>query len=890
MITTSNDAFMRLMNQCDIYLDNSLISKEQIIQRYMEFFSSMFNEPSHSLSVAQHTGSVCFDGVSLLFAAVGALALNVTDNNDVIRSLENEDMVLYKKQRHLWRGFAKHIQKSDLSPSAYVASGFENAEFAVLEQPSHLSTRDYVPRNLWNRIAPYKGASTRTDGRGIRRTRSNRNDFISYLFDIPTVSIPSVIGVSAVIVTDRESFRHIADGVRVEYGDGKSIGLLDLVTASYYTSHLEEHQYGPNPAKTEPILKVTSRISAARDLVLDKSGNKTVGFMVVGTKSVTSGSSELSELLDRQSLKFSILTASVNSTIAQEIIEAKKDASIFVCTKEFLLQHSGLPKAENPLISELDCQIENILNNDVSIVPVEGGCSWQELRAMKNALLAIRQSDIRSEEKDDFIITAHTLTNLALTAVFPLNRLNHALERGAFNSRATPPSIKLHTLWESAGSPTELTDQFLVVADTVDRLYHSVLSTCPKYDFLIDLINQYAGQRIALVVPKLYYVDLLKMDNAIRAQCATIVTANRFNQSEQYDLIIVTGDFAGTQFNPLKCRSASNISVLLYDGEIQYFRYKKRQADAYEKAINVRLGIGGPHETNDDESIETGAADDVLSIVVGDSDLERYIEKVTLLDVYSFAKKVSDDSNNTAHSTDVYAVGRFINGKQIMFTRYYHAVVFDEIQKTVVEKEVDSLRAGDIIIFAKRDDYTKNMVDYVYDQLQRTGRFSDSLLDATSKAHYWKVALREYKETNDLSYREVAKQLNAYGLSIQEVSVRQWLIQESHIIGPREENTLTQIANLTRDTFLLENPHTYFEACEIVRKQRKKILKLIGKAIGDKLSGLAPTEDELLGTIFDNVDNLSEILELDDVSVLDKPVSLPTTFANRPIKPMEAML
>ena len=177
MITTNKHAFLRLMNQCDIYLDDLLISQERIIQKYMEFFTSALNEPSHALSVVQHPGSVCFDAVSFLIAALGCWALNDTANDDVIRSFEHGQMVLWSggqnKQRYLWRGFAKQINES------FVASHFEDAEYAVLEQPSNHSAINYEPRNRWNLISPYQGVSTRTDGRGIRRTRSNRNDFIS---------------------------------------------------------------------------------------------------------------------------------------------------------------------------------------------------------------------------------------------------------------------------------------------------------------------------------------------------------------------------------------------------------------------------------------------------------------------------------------------------------------------------------------------------------------------------------------------------------------------------------------------------------------------------------------------------------------------------------------
>jgi hypothetical protein len=888
MTITNKQAFLRLMDKCDIYFEDSLISKERIVQKYAEFIASSFGEHTHSLSVAQHTGSVCFDVVSFLIAALGCLALNETDNDEVVRSFEDGQIVLLSgdkiKERCLWHGFVKKGNSSD-----FEVSDFDDAEYAVLEQPS-ISTKKYVPRNRWNRISPYNGTSTRTDGRGLRRAKSNRNEFISYLFEVPIASIPSVVGVSTVIVTDREVFRRIADGVRVEYGEGKSIGLLDLVTVSYYTSNLEEHQYGANPAKTEPSLKITSRISAARDLVLDKSGNKTIGFMVIGTDTVASGNSELTELLERKSLKFSMLTSSIDSDVAQKIIESQNEASIFVCTKEFLLQHSEFPKMKNSVTTELNSQIENIINNDVSLIAVEGMCSWQEIKTLKNALFTIKRSDIRSEEKDDFIVTAQALINLILTAVFPLECLNKALECAEFvsRSRAIAPLTKLSELWRLADKPTELIDQFLIVADIIDRLYHSVWTACPKYDALLDLLGKYADKRIAIVVPKAYYVDMLKLNDSINKKCAAIVTANRFNGSERYDAVIAVGDFSGSHFNPLKCRAASDILILLYDGEERSFRYKKRKADLYEKNINARLSLETDGE-EEDEPIDDSEFDDVAFIVAEDSNLNQYINTITSFDVCSFAQRMSGYSGN-APASEVYAVGHFLSGEQILFTRYYQAVVFDEEGETIEEKDVDSLQPGDTVVFAKRDDNTKNMVDYIYEQLHKVGRLSDKVLDATEKAQYWKLALREYKDIHGLSYRDLVKRLRGFGSSIQEVSVRQWLIEESHIVGPREENTLVQIANLTQDPFLLKSPHAYFEACEIVRKQRKNILKLIEKAIVDRFRGFVPTDDKLLGFIFENVEALSETLDLEYVSVLDKPVSVPFNFTNRPINDTEVRL
>jgi hypothetical protein len=325
---------------------------------------------------------------------------------------------------------------------------------------------------------------------------------------------------------------------------------------------------------------------------------------------------------------------------------------------------------------------------------------------------------------------------------------------------------------------------------------------------------------------------------------------------------------------------------LLYNGETRLFIHKKREADAYEKSVNIRLKI--ETDTKEDDGMaDEFDSDDVAVIIADDIDLENYITAITAFDIHSFAGKISAYSGNMP-TTEVYAVGHFTTGERIFFTKYYQAVVFDVDAGSVTEKDVDSLSVGEIIVFVKRDDNTKNMVDYIYDELQRSGKFSAKILDATEKAGYWKLALLEYKDTHNLSYRDLAKRLCELGLSIQEVSIRQWLIDESRIIGPREENTLLQIANLTQDPFLLGETSAFFTACEVVRKQRRNILKLIGKAINDKLSGHVPTDDKLLEFIFENVDILSETLELDDVFITDKPVSLPAAFTNRPINETEA--
>ena len=69
-------------------------------------------------------------------------------------------------------------------------------------------------------------------------------------------------------------------------------------------------------------------------------------------------------------------------------------------------------------------------------------------------------------------------------------------------------------------------------------------------------------------------------------------------------------------------------------------------------------------------------------------------------------------------------------------------------------------------------------------------------------------------------------------------------------------------------------------SCAEVRHDRRKILDLIAKAIGDKLSGNLPPEGRVLSVVYDNVDSLSETMELDNISELSESVNIGVGLAN----------
>lgn len=167
------NVLIRLTEKCDIFFEGSLISKERIIKNYADFFAASLSGEDRSVSVALHTGSVCFDIVSLITTALGCIYIDDAANEDIIESLQIGDFVLYgqkRRERHIWRGFA---DKDRLIVSDEIK---EKCQYAVLEQPTKLS-KTFVPKQSWHLITPYNGESRVTDGRGIRKQTANRNNF-----------------------------------------------------------------------------------------------------------------------------------------------------------------------------------------------------------------------------------------------------------------------------------------------------------------------------------------------------------------------------------------------------------------------------------------------------------------------------------------------------------------------------------------------------------------------------------------------------------------------------------------------------------------------------------------------------------------------------------------
>lgn len=872
---TANNLISTILDKCDIYYEDALVSKENIIECYIKFFDNVFAGEKHSVNFALHTGSICFDIISVVAVTLGCLSYNLWPNDDIISRFQIGDMVMYENKRYRWKGL------EDGNGIKYMVLG-QDAKGKNGELIRKVSFKRY--KHL---VKPYYGTSSLTDGRGVRKSKTNREEFLSHIFNIPIADVPSLINVAVVIVSNRGDFSEICKHLSIVYGEKKRIGLLDIVPAAYYTGQ-EEIQFGTNPTKAIPVLKIAGKMSVARDLVLDKYGNKVVGLLVNGVHYLTENSSELADLLRRKSLCFVHIALLLNVDASDHILDMYEEANLFACTKGYLSKSAGEIKCVNSFTVELEKQIDNIVNNTVSSISVPGGWTWDEYRRIKNTLLLIRQSNWISEQKNEFILSAHGLLNLLTTSVFSMCQMENTVASLKIGATVLSPKERIDKLRDIADKASAAKELCIAVINDIEEKYYEFMNQSPKALAIKEYLAKHSGRKIAIVVPKAYYAEMLVMTSVLKDNDDSVicVTANRFDATHEYESVLVVGDINGKKFNPFQCHSAKNIDILLYECENKSFGYQKKKKDKSEKRLNSKIcGIGYNEENSEDIYFDN----EEEYIVQEFLDLEEYIEKLNVLDIGRFVESGIVSNSNSPISA-VKHVGVFVTGERIFFSKYYTVVVFDYEAGSVTEKAVDKLLPGDFLVFTRRDDYTKNIVDFVYEKLLETGKLSGKVIAASEKTEYWKDALRRYKMRGNYTYSDIAKKMRKIGSSLQEATVRSWLVEDSHIVGPRDVETMGYIAEVTQDVKILNDINGYFEACRIVRRERRTILELIGKAINNKLSGHIPQEGSVLEVVYNNVDNLSETLELENVIELSESVNVSINLVNKPITEAEVLM
>lgn len=862
-----------VLEKCDIMLNGQIVSKELLMQSFALFLSKTVEKRKHNVGIVMHTGSICFDVLAITYATIINLISNKTGSEEIIESIKCGEVILYgekKKERYVYDGKVEggHISK-DYSGKKYIKLLQSNGKVF------------YVPEKRWHLVEPYNGDSQRLDGRGIRKKNTNRDDFFVEVLGYQRENVPSITDTSSVIVLPRDRADMLVKGISLQFGQ-KKIKLLELVTASYYTEE-DEYCYGGNTGKNEPVLKLAGKISVTRKLLYSRQGNSHIGLMVLGKESISRGITELPELINRKSLQYVYLCSSMDMEFSLELLRENEEVEVFVCTKDFLLENNKKePEAHNEYTYELFRQVETVIEKDNEVAFIQDApVVWEDYVLFKKNLLWIKRNDFVSREKDDFIVHSHSLMNLFITAIFSMQVLSRAKEREVID--ISTPQEKMTQLEKWCNElPEYVKEKAQEVLRILNLTYEKLLLGTGKESWLNEFLTKNENKKIALVVPKAYYATIIRAGSTSSGRFTSnviITTPGRFDDTDVYDVIVVVGDVDGKRFNIFRCYSAPKIITLLYQVETKAYHYKKKCAEKNIYYLQNRSTIKVEMAEELEEVEETKEI-----IFEADNEINAYIAS---LDSFVDTRRlvVGHAGGNYNVNAEIVAIAVFSDESRAYFSKNYKGYVFDENTGNVKEEGPLSFCEGDSIVFTKNNNETKDIVDSVLNHLIQDGKVSESVVAVYNKSKLWKEELIGYMREEHISMKEVANRMIKNGISVQEPTICRWLDEDAHTVGPRSVNSIAQIGMLVGNEELSKNAESYFEACREIRSIRRQILEQVGQAIIGKLSGKNPDAGIEYAAIYDRVDSLAEILQIERMIFVESII--PMNMANRPVQIQE---
>lgn len=853
-----------ILDKCDICYNKEVISRETVIHAFKSYLSSSVSKERHNTGLILHTGSVCFDVVLVVFAAISNMIFNSINADDILDSLAVGDIVVYSGSSHGNYIYMGHEELGGINH--IVLRGEKKGDRLLLAPPN------------WHKIVPFFGESKTLGRRGARKKKSIRDLFFIDVLGYDKNNIPSMIDTSTIIMMPRERADDIIHNTTLSFGDNETT-LLELITASFFSDN-NEYPYGGNLGKTEPVLKFTGRMSAARRLLFEREQKRNIGFIITDGTLIDRSYSELPEIIQRRSVQYVYISAGIDSISALEYMNQYEKMTVFACTRDTLGQHCE-QCVNNEYTADLQKQIGAILRKKIENITFEGPISRKDYRSLKIELQILKNTPYDSDYKKDFVIQAYSLLNLFMTAVFPLLTLERTAEEE--NLKTVSPEHRLATLRDwMKGFPERESELAQSIVHRLETVYLNVAEESAKTVYLKEYLKEHSMDRIALVVPKAYYETVLRacgyIDMMQYGGTLEITTPNRFDSSGIYDAVIAAGNLAGSKFDIFRCKAAESVKVLLYDAELSQFKRNKVRANEEEKAISSRSHMKALSDSYEKDDVEESIAEaEELDRI--DQEIEEFTAVTSERYVSRYAEQLCS-TNRTSPITETIAIASFDNDEKVFFSKMYKAYVFCQDKGTVTEKSVQDLNVGDSIVFTRSTEETKDIVDEVLKEIVLK-RFGIEEYLTYEKSKVWKEALIRHMKKTGLTPRRIAEAMIKNGVEVQEQTVVSWLDKDSHTVGPRKMDSIQQIGLLVENERLFDKAEEYYDACREVRKMRRTIMDSIGEAILLKLAGKKPTANTLVADVYDRVDTVTTLLRLESIVFIKKNV--PSAMINRPI-------
>lgn len=856
-----------VFNAISILFDGNNLTEMENLYNYGEYICDLLDgDAKHTTSLLLHTGSEYYQVVAIVLSALNVLLNNNTDLDDLLQSLQEGDLLLVDGQRVKFLG---------VKDGSLCGLGFSvGKKYFCMETGNGSKTSCTLEQVKNHNISRYQGEAAGLGGKGIKSTLEERKKFICAFREFKDRSnVSTEINSSIAVIVDRDFAECVYKNVSIQYKNC-TVSLSKLVTAAYVSDN-DSYQLGNNPGKEEPVIKFYSKVSSCRDDIVEDKRHRFKTCIVCNGKDWVSNS-EIHDIVDRKSLHIAMLLGRTHYTEYKKWLQDEQ-YKLYALVPEIVIKPEQTQKVIFNTRKEYPQELNIWASHQISSRTIDSELTFENVITVKQKLLKIKEESLPSETKDIFLMSAYFLLNLSRTSFFPSKYCDKA-----FDSHIIPWKIsdKFRQLGEFIATLSgEMKDIATKVFDFVKDIISKLYDANPKGQYLLSKIQAHSVKY--LISPKAYYrsllelwLDELRIPSNIRPQ---LITPNELHSSAQnYRDILFSSPIIDNFFNPFAELNYSSGEVMCYSYEIFAERKLRKAALLGSRQIHDRNSLQYDFNTSfeEDKSFNNVEQDNNMEAVETyfDSEMEKMSKELQ----FQNARRYVSDSHASGDGTlRVEKIVGFASGAVGFFTKYYKAYVVRN--DSIYEVGQEDLRVGDSIVFTKETE-NKDIVDSILKQLFETTLSNSDLHKQYLLSLYWKAKLKTYMAKENVNYREFAKQLNRAGCVKHEVTVRSWLYEESHIVGPFDQADYDAMDSIVHFEYSTEDIK---KACDAIRSLRRRVLGLLAKAIIRRMASVEA--DPIWDSVLANAENLSQIEQISSIDSEEGEKYISLNLINKPI-------
>ncbi len=796
-----------------IYFNNQKLTNSKYYQDNINVLNYIMNEKSNNLVINYKNRYL--SSIYLLHIAIKSYLNNtLNQKNHIFKNINKGSLLFYE---------GKIVIFNDKNEQ-YITLGYKDK-----------TDKEYLPIKYTYKLIPYNGDSkVKSMGPGSKsksfKTKKVLSEFnLANLDDMTGIISDSTL----IILPCKDDIYNLVNNIEIR-SSSSTFKFTDLFPCSYISSTGTEFNFPGNYSSQNNLLKFTTNISSAFEIIRSDKSIKNV--IIMNDYPIYKYINDLERILNRKRIEsVNIITSNSNISNILDLPNIEY-INIYSWSKDILLTYFDDFKNQS---QKEQLWMGQLINKNISSILIDSDLS-NLIPATRKLLYYISKYDFDVSIKNLFIMSSYSLLKILESTPFPLKLLEENIS--ILNLNLMPPVQRLNnikSLIENINVDTELHILFNDIISNFEKIIDNLYDSNAKFNTLMKIISSYKHKEFTTDTPvillqKQYESIILKKILKSRNINLQVISAEKFNDSKIFKNVLIFGFYDLKYIDILNQNNLISVTLYLYDSEQSKYNYYINKINSVKNDIERKNKIydlleinpvGSVLEVNnlDASTINYGNTDDSINEYIANYKFDINISEV----ISSISTKQNTNNHKKEHVTSFIISN---NDEYILCTKNASTYTIDWANKKVKKKKLSDAQVSDWFLFV--DDYLNEEGELILNVIQKLlelNLLDPSYLDYYKLTELWKSELKNYISCNNLSYSDISNSLAVLGENINPITIRNW-VTNKRLIGPLYLKTFESIFKVMNSTLNYKQVHS---ATKNIRSLHTQIKKSIDKFVCD---------------------------------------------------------